>query len=324
MAAIESEQKNEGILNKKIFFLINPYAGGGKALSWWKKHQPLLDKAGYDYFWEFSHDEGLENQVRQAVLEQGAEAIAVVGGDGTIHHALNGLMEGDKPLRDDLVLIPCPVGSGQDFAKSVYGSGRGNLLELLEQGIVRPIDVGRCWYRDTEGQKQLSYFINGFDAGAGADTCIRVNDNNGILKRFLGGKLAFLGVGLAVLLDYKYTKAMVEYDGGREEGEYIIIGVGNGVYVGGGMKMFPGALLDDGELNLLLVEKRGFLRILAAMIPLYRGTVPTLRRVLYCRSTHIHITTQHPIAIELDGEVPGTTDVDLTVIPHAISLLSVS
>lgn len=316
----------QGVRGKRLFFIINSNAGGGRAPAWWEKIKPELEEQGYDYFWQFTKAGQIERQVREAVLEGGAQVVVAVGGDGSLYNALNGIVENDALIRDDLVFVVSPLGSSCDFGKYLYAAqqGKADLLQLLAQGEARRIDIGRCLLAgNAEGTPQVKYFINSFDAGAGVDTCVKVNALGGRQKKFWrSGRIAFLLSSLQVLMSFRYTRARIELPAEVLEGEYIIIGFGNGKFAGGGMMLFPKAELADGLFDLLLVPRRGRLEILSVFSRVYRGTILDIRGVVYRQSAQVRISTDRPVFVEMDGEVPGQTEVELSVLPAFLPILA--
>ena len=314
----------DGLLGKRLYFIINPSAGGGNSRVWWEQMIPQLDKTGYNYFWEYTKIGLISQQVREAVLHQGAEAVIVVGGDGSLFDVLNGIVENDVLIKPDLIIVASPMGSACDFGKMIYKGKQDGPWELLTKGEIRRIDIGRCLFRgDGTAAPNTRYFINSFDAGVGADTCVEVNAVEGRMKRFWrNGKIAFMLSSLKVLMTYKYTKARIELPEETFEGEYIIIGFGNGIYAGGGMKLFPKAKLDDGLLDLLLVPKKNRLQILQLFKRVYDGSIINIAGVIYRQVPKIAIHTKIPIYVEMDGEVPGKTDVEIDVLPRFLPVLA--
>ncbi|MBQ6536732.1 MAG: YegS/Rv2252/BmrU family lipid kinase [Firmicutes bacterium] len=313
----------KGIADKRIFLLINPKAGGGKTEAWWDDQRRLLEESGIDFFYEFtSGPASAASQIRRAISENGAEALMIVGGDGSLYDAINGIIEDGQLIKPGLVFGVCPVGSGCDFARYIYGGPMHTLTDIIRRGRVEKVDVGCCEHAGTSGTLEQHYFINSFDIGAGADTCAEVNAGNGRIKRLThSGKLSFLLTALKVLLTFAYTHTVIEADGQVYQGEFIIAGAANGRYIGGGMMMFPEALLDDGLLDLLMVERRSKLKILRAFPLIYSGRHLDQSGIKYVKAAAISIKTDRPIFIELDGEVPGYTDVSLSVLPGALPLL---
>ena len=311
-----------GIAGRKLFFLINPKAGLGKERDWWQAIRGQLEERQLDYMWEYTlGGKASSEQARRAVVEQDARAIVAVGGDGSLYDVVNGLLDKDTLLQPDVLLAVYPAGSGCDFARSLYGKNQPNLINLLETGVIKPIDLGRCQYFNLDGQATQSYYINSFDAGAGANTCIMVNAREGRIKRLLKGKLAFMLSALRVLCSFSYTPARIIIDGEQFEGEFIIAAVGNGQYIGGKMHLFPDAELDDGKLDVFLARRRSRLAILLLFAKVYNGSIIKVNDIIIRQTHHLRMSCTRPIPIELDGEVPGTTDIEVSVLPAALPLL---
>ncbi|NLF80783.1 MAG: YegS/Rv2252/BmrU family lipid kinase [Clostridia bacterium] len=315
----------QGVRGRKIFFIINPKAGGGHARDWWQDIRPELDAAAYDYFWQFTENGREEQQIREAIISGGAQAIVAVGGDGSLYHAINGMVENDALLREDMLFVVAPIGSSCDFGRFFYDGRqkKADFLRLLAEGEIRRIDLGRCFFPgNAQLPPRVKYFINSFDAGAGADACVEVNAGGGRLKKFWrGGRLAFLLASLKVLMTFTYTEARIELPERIIKGEYIIIGIGNGKFAGGGMMLFPRAALDDGLLDLLLVPRKGRLEILRVFSRVYRGTILGIQGIVYHQVKEAKISAARPLFVEMDGEVPGQTDVELRVLPAFLPIL---
>ncbi len=311
----------QGIRDKRIYFIINPLAGGGRAKTWWESFHSRLSDQGLDFFWQYTDSPTSAGPQSARAVSQGAEAVVVIGGDGTLYEVLNGLLHRDIFVKADLIFVPWSIGSACDFMRSLP-KGSDDLLELLLHGVVKNIDIGKCCFRDVQGQETVSYFINSFDAGAGADTCVAVNSGGGRIKKLLkNGPLAFKYCALQVLMGFRYCQTVITVDEQQREGEFIILACGNGRYMGGKMLMFPQARLDSGQLEVLLVKKMPKLQMLRVFSRVYDGSLARIAGVEYLHGKHITISTSLPIAIELDGEVPGSTDAKLTALPGLLPLL---
>jgi len=309
-----------GVKDKRLFFLVNPASGSGRAEAFWKETMPLLDKEGYTYAWEYSSEEDVSGQLWAAMEKYSPQVIIAIGGDGILYHALNALIREDKPLREDMAFAAYPAGSACDFGRTVFPAGVPPLISLLEKGEIRNIDIGRCVLG--KDKDKTRYFINSFDMGAGADTCVAVNADRGRVKRFWrSGKLAFKFTALKVLMGFKYTLTRVELPDESFEGEYIIMGCGNGSYIGGGMKLFPHASLNDGLLDMLLVPKMGRLAILKAFSRVYDGTITKVNGVRYLQISSLRLLPASSLAVEMDGEIPGTAPAEISVLPAILPLL---
>jgi len=323
-----NKDMSEGFKGRKIFIIVNRLSGGGRAEHWWRLALPLLDREGLNFFWQYSEGgAATAAQVRKAVLKDNASAVLAVGGDGHIHDVINGLIEDDDLLRKDLALGIYPAGSGCDFARMIYTNSGDNsmsgLLDLLFCGQLLPIDVGRADFFGFDGKECRSYFINGSDIGLGAETAGRVNARGGLLKRLLkSGQLAFLLAALQALRGYRYMPMRIEADGEKLDGQYLIAAAGNGGFMGGNMRLFPQAKLDDGLLELFLVRQLPKVRVLRLFIKVYDGTVLEVAEVCHRQARSVNLTPAEPLPLELDGELPGFTPLKVRVLPGILPLLT--
>jgi len=317
----------DGFKERKIFFIVNQFSGGGRAEKWWRAALPILNKQSLNFFWQYSAGgRKTAEQVQRAVLEDKATAVLAVGGDGHLHDTINGLIENDKLLCEDIAFAIYPAGSGCDFARMIYMNSRDNshegLLDLLFNGQLQPIDVGRADFFGTEGEERRAYFINGSDIGLGAETALRVNTRNGLQKRLLkSGQLTFLLAALQALFSYSYVPMRIEADGEKLDGHYLIAAAGNGRFVGGNMCLFPQAKLDDGLLELFLVRQMPKTRVLRLFAKVYDGTVLEVAEVCYRRVQNVKIIPTEPLQLELDGELPGLTPLNIRILPRLLPLL---
>ena len=114
----------EQIKDKKLYCIVNPGAGGGTSRLWWEKTMPELDRHGYKYSWEYMHPGHVRQQVRTAVLDQRAEIVVVVGGDGSIFEVINAIVENGTLIKEGLIVAVAPSGSACDFARHIHDNKR--------------------------------------------------------------------------------------------------------------------------------------------------------------------------------------------------------
>jgi|GEM_PF-2953487 len=317
----------QGLRCHKIFFIINPRAGGGKAASWWQNALPALNRLEVDFFWQYSAGGAqTSRQVREAVQQGQATAVMSIGGDGHMHDTLNGIIENDTLIKPELVFGVCPAGTGCDFARMIYphgkGSGVDSFTRLLLEGVARRVDVGSAVFHTAAGEPAQAYFLNGSDIGMGAETCRRVNAEGGWLKRRLrSGQTIFLLAAIQTLFSYKYCPVSVQADGECLDGQYVIAAVGNGRFMGGNMCFFPQAQLDDGLLDLFLAAQMPKPKILRLFSKVYDGTVLQVAEVSYRQVKSVIIQPEQPLHVELDGELPGFSPLSVRVLPQLLPLL---
>ena len=109
-----------------------------------------LDRHGYKYSWEYMHPGHVRQQVRTAVLDQRAEIVVVVGGDGSIFEVINAIVENGTLIKEGLIVAVAPSGSACDFARHIYPRQQEGLWTLLEHGKVNYIDLGCCRFQQQD------------------------------------------------------------------------------------------------------------------------------------------------------------------------------
>jgi YegS/Rv2252/BmrU family lipid kinase len=242
----------------------------------------------------------------------GATLLVVVGGDGSVHEVVNGIVGADG-----VELAVIPRGTGWDFVRT-YGIPRDldEAVDIALAGNVREIDAGSVTYRTWAGAEGTARFANVASAGISGAIAQRANESS----KALGGRVSYYWSTLAVFVGWQTGELRVTVDGETRAGRMIDAMVCNGRYVGGGMMMCPDAEPDDGLFDVLLigdVTKRDLLFVLPKT---YRGKHLPHPRLELLRGRVVTVDADEPLPLELDGEQPGTTPARFEVLPRALRL----
>jgi len=295
-------------------FVVNPASANGSTGKRWPEIAHRLAAAGLPGRTLMSTGPGgVAEQTRHAA-EEGARLIVAVGGDGTVNEAVNGLMAAG---RSDIELAIVPRGTGVDFARSLQiPRGVEMAAAVALSGETRTIDLGRATYRAWNGSDETAYFANVASAGMSGAVAKRANATT----KALGGKISFLWATLAVFARWKNTEISATVDAERRTGPMFDVIVANCQYLGGGMRMCPDAVPDDGLFDVLLIgdiTKRD----LALTLPkVYRGTHLPHPKAEPLRGRVVTVDAPVALPVELDGEQPGTTPVKFELVPGALRL----
>lgn len=252
---------------------------------------------------------------RRAVEDEGVRLVVAVGGDGTVHEVVNGLVDAATgTLRgDDPVLAAVSDGSGCDLVRT-FGLDRppATLAGHLVTADVLPIDLGRVRHVGTDGRERTTLFANIAEAGFGG----RVARTATHLPRRLGP--ARYGVGIvAAWGSFRRVPARVTHDGGVHEGRVCNVVVANGQFFGGGMQVAPRALPTDGRFNLQAWEGSPTDVVRAGRL-LRDGSHLARSDVREWQSTAVTVESDEPLALEADGEVLGWTPAVFDVLPRVL------
>lgn len=258
----------------------------------------------------------------RAAAERGVARILVAGGDGTLGEVVTGLLTSsasNAAERPSLGLLP--VGSGCDFARALGLPRRVDAaLELIAAGHVLLLDAGRLESGDGDRGRQVRYFANEVSAGLSGDTVERV----GQFSTRLGPRLGFLFGAVSAVLAHRPFEASVEVDGKLvHEGAISLFAAANGCYFGAGMRVAPNALLDDGQLEVVLVRGLSRPEILAHLPSFYLGRHGRHPLVSFhaARSVSLIPKAGHPAA-EVDGEGGLSLPLRIESIPAALRVFT--
>ncbi len=270
-----------------VVVVANPTAGGGKAGKLIGKADAILRDLRIEHRIDVTRSPAeLEDTAHQAA-EQGAAIVAALGGDGTVSCAANGL------LGSDAALAVLPAGTGDDFARAIGAARFDAAVRLLADPKVRPVDVVKV----TAGAT-VRHFLN--VAGAGFDS--EVNERADAMRMRLGGTGTYVVALVKTLSRFSPARYQISVDDRRFEGDAMLAVVGNGVSFGGGMKVTPRALLDDGQLDVCVVEALSKAAFLRAFPRVYMGTHTSHPRVQMYRGARIVMEANRKLVLYADGE----------------------
>jgi YegS/Rv2252/BmrU family lipid kinase len=233
--------------------------------------------------------------------------VIACGGDGTVHEVVNGLMLAGAKATLGVI----PAGSGDDFAKML-----GNPLEKLLEGSTRMVDIGRI-----VADGEVRYFANGMDIGFGAHGARNVRS----VPRFLTGFGAYLGALVLTLVRYPLLRVRIRIDDGPErELATVMTAVMNGTTFGGSFRVCPEARVDDGLLDLLVVDPVGRLEILGLVPKILRGTHGSDPRLRLLKARTTEIQSETPLLVEADGEIAfgAARRLEVGLLPGALRVLA--
>ena len=289
-----------------VLVLANPTAGHGKAGRLIGRVTAELNALGIDHRIQLSESAAdLERLAREAA-GSGVDIVAVLGGDGSVGAAANGLV-GSRTA-----LAPLPAGTGDDFAKAI-GPGRLDAAtRLLAAPDIRDVDVVQV----TAGA-QVRCYVN--IAGAGFDS--EVNETANAMSVRLGATGTYVAAVLKTLRRFVPAHYEIEVDGRRTATDAMLVVVGNSRSYGGGMRVFPDARIDDGLLEVCIVHALSTPAFLRAFPRVFRGTHTSHPKVTMLRGTRVSVEANRRIQVYADGERVGPLPAVFEIRPAALRLV---
>lgn len=310
--------------------IVNPGAGRGAVDRGWPAARAVLEEAGVAYEAVETERRGHATELALAAIEDGIRFIVAVGGDGTVHEVVNGLMGEEKPLDPETVLGVVAAGSGCDFIKT-FGLPKdpaGAARHLLGDSLWGRIDVGRIAYRDRDGNQARRWFPNIAESGLGAEVVAIASK----MPKWLGGSVYRIAAARG-LMRHKPAQVRVRMHGRKGRGARVdapradldyegpasMVVVANCQFYGGGMRVAPRAIPSDGMLDVLIFHgpKSDAMKNSGKM---FKGEHVPHRNIKEYLVTAATIEADRPVLLEADGEVIGTTPATFDVFPDALRL----
>ena len=288
---------------EKYAIILNPNAGRGKAARMEKELLKMFSMSigSYDLF-----RTEYPNHAREiaAGLKDDYSVIVAVGGDGTVHETVNGMLGGKAAL------TAIPLGSGNDFIKMLnLPKNIPGILEVIRRNKRKKIDVGKV------GEQ---YFPNG--VGIGFDALV-TKESKEVKK--LRGFLIYLYAVLKTIFAYRNEMITLSVNGKTEQREIFLIAVGNGKAEGGGFFLTPAAEIDDGLLDVCIIRALNKKEIFKYLPKALNGKHVNLEQVEMLRTNKLQILSENGITAHADGEMLGfdLKRIDISLIPLALEVI---
>jgi diacylglycerol kinase (ATP) len=290
--------------------ILNPTANRGHM----EQHRALLrhrmaQEPAAEYVETTRQGEAQERAMRAA---QDGRPVIVVGGDGSVHEVVNGILTAGKRVPLGIVA----AGSGNDYAWHTLKLPR-DPAEAIERAF-----TGRLVDSDA-GIVNGRYFANSFSVGLDADIAVAANWMKKI--PFMSGSRLYYGTTVKQLL-FGYQRCpwlKFTLDGNQEDNavptrRYVLMAVTNGPTYGAGFRINPTASYSDGLLDICTINYTPLTRALKLLPQVQKGEHGDLPEVTFYRTRSIHIESQQPVNIQMDGETTNATSYDAKVLPGAL------
>lgn len=303
-------------MSHKILLVFNPMANHGRSGQTASDLRAMVDELG-GADWHGTEYPAHATEVAAQAADKGYETVVALGGDGTVHEIVNGLMRIEAARRPRLGIVA--IGSGNDFAHAVgVPDNPQEAVRRLFVGNSRPVDVARI----TDGSGRSEYFDN--TAGIGFDGGVNVRTR---ALQHIHGFLMYLTATLqSIALNFTPIHMKLTYDDGVLDEPLMMVTVGNGPREGGGFITTPPSKIDDGVLDFVHIGKVSQFRMLQ-LLPLFlAGKQASAPEVKLRRTTRLTIDADRAMPIHIDGELfaPYEADVrhvDIQIFPAALNVI---
>ncbi len=291
----------------KLFFIVNPAAGKNKGLKAIKTAIPLLEQKGIPLEVSTSEFPGHATEIAQKFDPSKFDGIIAIGGDGTLFEILNGILKTHHDF--DLPIGQIPVGTGNSFIKDLGIQTIKDAVEKISGGKTRKVDVG--FFKYPEGEY---YFINLLGTGFVANVAHRAGKYKAL------GPLSYVFGVFEEVVQLRSVPMEMTIDGKVYQRDYIFAEICNSTKTGGNMIMAPDAKIDDGLLDVILLNKISKFNLIKVFPQIFKGTHVLDSHVETFKGRHIKIVTQTPQRLTPDGEVFGSTPIEVLILPQKITM----
>lgn len=296
--------------------IYNPRAGTRKVQKRWNEIREYMEsrKVAFDYI----HSEGFGSVERLArtLADNGYRTIVVVGGDGALNDAVNGIMASSAPDREHIALGIIPNGIGNDFAR-YWGLSIDNYKQAVDWIIhrrLRKIDVGYCSYYD--GQQHVKrYFLNAVNIGLGAKI-VKITDAT---KRFWGVKyLSYLAAMFLLFFERKLYRMHLRVNDEHIRGRIMTVCVGSAR----GYGQTPSAVPYNGWLDVSVIYRPELLQLFNGLWMLLHGRILNHKMVKAYRTRQVKVLRARNASVDLDGRIlPKQFPLEIGILPEAVTLI---
>ena len=282
--------------------IVNPAAGGGRGERRLRELVRIFKAAGGRVDIARTPAEGEATRLARDAARDGYARVIVVGGDGTLNEVANGI------VGTDVSLAVVPMGTANDFARALGVPKWREAARLAVQGTTRPIDAALV-----NGRVIANCVGVGLDA-AGVSVASRH-------KRIVG-PFAYFTAAVQTIATFRPLQLRLTLDGEVVEGPRLLVVASNTERFANGMRIAPGAVVNDGLLDVCIVGDTPVPVTLVLLAKVYRGTHVGHPKVRMARVRELLIEQPRVLPVELDGELMRADRVEVRCVPGALAVVT--
>ena len=295
--------------------IYNPKAGTRKVQKRWKEIKEYIESKQVAFDYVQSEGFGTVEVLARAYASEGYRIIVVVGGDGALNDAINGILTSSAEQISDIAIGIIPNGIGNDFAR--YWDLNLDYKEAVDWIINnrrKKIDVGYCSYYDAH-KHERRYFLNALNIGLGA-RIVKITDQT---KRFWGVKfLSYLASLFLLFFEHKLYRVHLKINDEHVRGRVMTVCVGNA----SGYGQTPSAVPYNGWLDVSVIYRPEPLQIFSGLWMLIQGRILNHKMVKSYRTKMVRVYKARNAAVDVDGRIiPSHYPLEVGIQSEAITLI---
>lgn len=301
-------------ISNSWFVIINPTSGNGSAKKKWPKIQELLKANYFTFNFAFTEYAGHSTTLVKEAISDGFKNIISIGGDGTLHNIVNGIMTQTNVSSSQIHVGVIPIGTGNDWVKTHnITKDFKQAIQIIKNGTTATQDIGKIEFLN---QRKLPVYFNNL-AGVGFDGYVvsKVDKYKHI------GALAYLYGAIISLFSFKKFESKVSVNSEVISGKTLMVLIGVCKYSGGGMQLTNTPNPFDGLFDISVAKNFSKLDIIKNVTKLFNGKISNHRKVKPVKSNHMTVEINQGKAplIQADGELIGSGNIKITLIQNAFS-----
>lgn len=297
--------------------IYNPKAGSRKAQKRWTKIREYMESKNVMFDYVQSEGFGSVERLSRTLANNGYRTIVVVGGDGAINDAVNGIMHSDVANKNDIALGIIPNGIGNDFAKywGLDSDDYKGAVDVLINRRLRRVDVGVFNYFN--GDEHISrYFLNAVYMGLGARIVMITNET----KRFWGIPLiSYLSSLVLVAFERKLHRTHLKLNDEHIRGRIMAVAIGSCR----GYGLTPSAVPYNGWLDVSVIYRPQLRELISGLWMMQQGRLLNHKIVKPYRTKSVKILRAQNAEVSIDGRLwtDKNYPVEVTIEPEALTLI---
>lgn len=297
--------------------IYNPKAGTRKVQKRWDAIRGYIESRGVEFDYVHSEGYGSVERLARTLANNGYRTIVVVGGDGALNDALNGILSSSVGDKTDIALGVIPNGIGNDFAHfwGIKFDDYKHAVDTIINRRTRLVDVGYCSYFSGD-KHERRYFLNAINIGLGA----RVVNITNATRRFWGAKaIAFLASMFLLLFERKQFRTHLKINGEHIRGRVMTVCVGSAR----GYGLTPNAVPYNGWLDVSVIYRPELLQLFSGLWMLLQGRILNHKMVKPYRTRKVKVLRAQNAMVGLDGRriLPKGFPLEIGVIHETIKMI---
>ncbi|WP_052752761.1 diacylglycerol/lipid kinase family protein [Kordia zhangzhouensis] len=289
------------------FLIVNPTSGSFSGKRKWKQIAAAFSAKNIPFTHQFTNKPQHEYELVQYALQKGYRKFVSIGGDGTLHHIVNSLMQQTEVSLENIKLGVIPLGTGNDWVKTYQIPTQiDQAVQIIKDAHVIFQDIGKMILTTTN---TTIFFTN--VAGLGFDGYV-VKQNERL--KFLGAA-SFLISAVIGLIRYKPTQFTIESSTKKLTSKSLLTVVGICKFSGGGMQLTKNVDSIDGLFDISVAKNFTFWQLVKNLPKLFTGSIVAHSQVETFKTSYITVSAPKSTYIQTDGELVGIGGFSAEIVP---------